>query len=97
MSANPNNNENDQNVKIRIKCVNPIIVSYPRCPLCLICRHPLNEICINCRSMHIKDPSECTTVQGVCGHIFHKHCLECRLKNVHNCPYPGCDSVWYNI
>lgn len=45
----------------------------------------------SCSVSH-QDRIHCPVVEGECGHIFHKHCIDEWLESHHDCPIIGCKS-----
>ena len=57
---------------------------------CDICRNLLTDPCNTCETSETNDP--CPVVEGVCGHWFHKHCIDKWAVKQHTCP--NCQSQW---
>jgi len=51
---------------------------------CSICRNSIDEKCLECQSNSKFD--DCPLTWGVCGHVFHHHCIENWLKSRNTCP-----------
>lgn len=57
---------------------------------CDICRNLLSEPCNTCETSEANDP--CPVVEGICGHMFHLHCIDKWAKKQHTCP--NCQQEW---
>jgi RING-box protein 1 len=56
---------------------------------CGICRY---DLCNNC--IHCEGEGSCPVVRGVCGHIFHEHCIGKWVAHKNKCPIDA--KVWEN-
>lgn len=59
------------NIKSCIQCN---IAEKVTCPMC---NRPNKDFCIDCS---VVDRGVCSTSEGVCGHVCHKHCLHQWMK-----------------
>lgn len=55
--------------------------------ICGICQQPFEQMCSECTH-----PIDCTPCVGVCGHSYHKHCID--MWNTTNTQCPICRSPW---
>ena len=70
--------------------------AYEGSSTCSICRSELVDRCIECQNKKkattitaddvVAAQTACPTVLGICGHRFHKHCLDNWLKSHDTCP-----------
>ncbi|KAM3137093.1 RING-box protein 2 [Paramecium bursaria] len=67
---------------------------------CPICRIQFIYRCMECENLYVQDNEnrECKMAQGMCGHIFHAHCIEKWIKTKSNGANQGlcgqCPQVW---
>jgi len=58
-------------------------------PACGICKQPLSAPCPECQAT--PGPS-CAPSKGVCGHVYHGHCISRWLLERPSCPM--CSAAW---
>jgi RING-box protein 1 len=53
---------------------------------CAICKNKLCEICASCiDNAHILE-QKCNISKGICGHVYHTHCITKWLTQSQSCP-----------
>lgn len=64
--------------------------------ICPICRYKFNEHCSKCQVSR-EENIQCPVVEGQCGHLFHKHCIDSWLAKHSNYPYKDCEKKFIPI
>lgn len=53
---------------------------------CLICNNKLTDTCQECQEEYKKYNQEtCAIAKGICGHLFHFHCISRHLRKDKKC------------
>lgn len=59
---------------------------------CAICKSSLVDKCVQCQANEADDSVPCPPEFGICGHGFHKHCIDKWVKTNPTCPL--CNATW---
>lgn len=60
---------------------------------CSICKSDIHQLCVECQARGSEEKmEECTVARGMCGHVFHFHCISKWLETKKVCPL--CSNNW---
>jgi RING-box protein 1 len=66
--------------------LHPVIYWNYKSGICSLCRSNILGVCIECEVNKENKEVKCERVKGVCGHIYHEHCISKWLSTQKTCP-----------